>query len=91
MNNLVADTNKMSVSPLVLLLGGKAFKFGLTKKIRDINERIDVFRAIARRFVDKRIQEVNEAETRECKDIISSLILSQKKDEGDEDIKGYSN
>ena len=58
-NNLVGDANKISVSPLVILLGGKAFKFGLTKKIRDVSERVEIFRAITRRFVDKRIKEVN--------------------------------
>ena len=46
----------VSVSPLVLFLGKYAFKLGVTPSIRRVTEGIDIFRAIARKFVDKRVE-----------------------------------
>ena len=55
-NNLIGEANLVSVSPLVLFLGKYAFKLGVTPSIRRVSEGIDIFRAIARKFVDKRVE-----------------------------------
>jgi hypothetical protein len=55
--NLMDDANDISASPLVMLLGKKAFSFGgISPKIRDILGRIKILKSIASNIIAKRIE-----------------------------------
>jgi len=56
MVKLVNDAFALSASPLIVLLGKKAFAFGgITPKIRDLLARIRIFKSIASNIIAKRM------------------------------------
>jgi hypothetical protein len=68
----MGDANKISLSPLTVLLGKKIFSFGgLTPKARDILRRINLFKDIAAEIIAKRREEVSKGiKSSNCSDIV---------------------
>jgi hypothetical protein len=76
------DANDISMSPLVVLLGKKAFAFGgITPKIRDILGRIRILKSIASNIIAKRTEEVSKGiKSSTCSDIVENLIKAEQKE-----------
>lgn len=55
---LVEDAVKIGFSPLVLLLGNKAFDWNLTSQIRSYKETITIFNSICSSIVQRRSEEI---------------------------------
>lgn len=79
MVKMINDAALVSISPIILLFGKFAFKYGITKHIRNVKKSIAIFQAIAEEMIQKRIDEVNKEKIPDrFTDIIQSLVHEKK-------------
>ena len=81
---MVEDAVKISFSPLVLLLGNKAFDWNLTSQIRKYKETITIFNSICQAIVEKKTYEItqkieNNPSKDQCKDLLEALLREKKR------------